>query len=580
MGGKNSVPVDDTYSLQSSQQRTEKHGNICRSPATSTPKSPKSPKSRSTTFDDSTHWIHKDVDVEEIYELHDIIAYGHLGPIQICSKKRRRHSNHHGELVKVGRIKESDLTDGSSDSPSDPTTRKTSRHRLYACKTISLSRIRQDSLDALIKEVTTMRRVSLIQHMNILTIYKVCYTRRYLWIITELCTGGDLFSRMDSLTEVDIVDVLEQLVEAVCFLHKNGVCHCSIQLENVLYEHDGSNAGIKLIDYGQARKFGRGVHCWKVCGAEYWVAPEVHFSSTFLPSSDIWSIGVVAFILLSGGTYPFGSDCELDADRLEKAEYTFGNEWQERKISNDAKQFVRKCLQINPDNRLTAREALDYVRGWMANVEANDLLESDDQPIPLVQDEPGGSLRGRQHFDLYGQLKKRVLTAMADTMNKSSLDKLKDVLVGFDADGRGTLTLEQVRQAVKEFHQEKGESSPLTNEDIKEMFKGSQRDRSATIHYSAFLEAVLELQGMMTQERLGEAFDQTDREGKGWILKKDMKQILRPYCDEFYVERTIKEAGCGFNWPVLAEVVDYDKFLQFMFKDPSKGMGHISRLVK
>jgi calcium-dependent protein kinase len=350
-------------------------------------------------------------------------------------------------------------------------------------------------------------------------------------------------------------------------------------LENVLYEHAGSNAGIKLIDYGLARKFGRGVQCWKVCGAEYWLAPEVHFSSTFSPSSDIWSIGVVAFVLLSGGTYPFGTDCELDVNRLEKAEYTFGNEWQERKISNDAKQFVQKCLQRNPDNRLTAKEALDYVREWMANVEPDDLFELDDQPLPLLRKEPGGTLRGRQDFELYGQLKKRVLMAMANTMDKSSLDELKDVLVGFDTDGTGTLTLEQVRQAVTEFHQGKGEASPLTKEDIKEMFKGSQQDRPGTIHYIAFLDAVLESQGMATQERLGKTFDRADPKGKGWILKKDIKQILRPYCDEDFVERMIKEAGCEFHWPVLAEVVDYDKFLQSMFKDPAKGMDHIRRLV-
>jgi calcium-dependent protein kinase len=286
---------------------------------------------------------------------------------------------------------------------------------------------------------------------------------------------------------------------------------------------------------------------------------------------------VVAFVLLSGGTYPFGTDCELDVDRLEKAEYAFGNEWQERKVSNDAKQFVQNCLQRNPDNRWKAKKALEYIREWLANVEADDLLESlesDDQPMPLVRDSLEGPLRGRRDFDLHGQLKKRVLTIMANTMDKSSLDELKDVLVGFDTDGTGTLTLEEVRQAVKAFHQEKGEASPLTKDDIKEMFKGSQQDRSGTIHYIAFLNAVLESQGMATQERLGEAFDRADPEGKGWIPKEDMERILRPYCDEDFVERTIQEAGCELNWSV-----EYDKFLQFMFKDPAKGMDHVNRLV-
>jgi calcium-dependent protein kinase len=572
MGGKLSSPVASSSDQQRSQQPTERSGCLSGSPATS--KSPKSPRSRCTAFDDSTTWIHKDVDVEEIFELHEIIAYGHLGAIQICSKKRPVHSTHTGELVKGGYITRSDRTEVSSDSSSDPpTTRKASHHRLYACKTISLSRIKQDSLDALIQEVTMIRSVAL-NHPNVLTVSKVCYTKRYMWIVTELCTGGDLFSRMETSTEMDVADVLEQLVEAVSFLHQQKTCHCGIQLENVLYEHCGSNAGIKLIDYGLARKFSRSVECWKVCGAEYWVAPEVHFSSTFSTDSDIWSIGVVAFVLLSGGTYPFGTDCELNVDRLDNADFEFGNEWRERKISTDAKEFCSKCLRRNPNDRWTAKEALDYIREWMAKEDAEELLESlqsEDEPRPMAHE----ALRGLKGFHLYGQLKKRVLTQMANTLQKSNLDELKHLLVRLDTDGTGTMTLEQVRLAVMEYCKDKGEqASPLSKEDIKKMFKGSHQDRLGTIYYMPFMDAVLEAQGMMTQERLGEMLDRANFNDKGWISKEEMKLLLQPYIGEEFVEQTIQDADCEVNGSV-----EYDTFLQFMFQDPAKGMEHVSRLV-
>jgi calcium-dependent protein kinase len=382
---------------------------------------------------------------------------------------------------------------------------------------------------------------------NILTVSKVCYTNRYMWIVTDLCTGGDLFSRIETSTEMDVVDVLEQLVEAVCFLHQQKTCHCSIQLENVLYEHAGSNAGIKLIDYGLARKFSRGVECWKVCGAEYWVAPEVHFSSTFLTESDIWSIGVVAFVLLSGGTYPFGTDRDLNVDRLEMADFEFGNEWRERNISEDAKEFCRKCLRRNTSDRWTANEALQYIQEWMAKVEAEELLdslESEDEPGYMVHNALGGTLRGLKDFHLYGQLKKRVLTQMADTLQKSDLDELKRVLVTFDTDGTGALTLGQVRQAVTEYCKEKEEASPLSQADIEKMFKGSHQDRLGTIYYMPYMDAVLEAQGMTTQERLGEILDGSDAVDKGWLPREETKLILQPYIDEKFLELTIQEAGC------------------------------------
>lgn len=107
------------------------------------------------------------------------------------------------------------------------------------------------------------------------------------------------------------------------------------------------------------------------------------------------------------------------------------------------------------------------------------------------------------------------------------------------------------------------------------MFKGGHQDLLGTIYYMPFMDAVLEAQGMTTQERLGEILDRLDPEDKGWIPKEEMKLILQPYIDEEFMELTVQEADCE-----LKGNVEYDKFLQFMFQDPAKGMEHVRMLVE
>ena len=228
---------------------------------------------------------------------------------------------------------------------------KKTNHRLYACKAISQSRLQENTVEQLLEKVTALRDMD---HPNILHFREVFHGTRHVWIVSELCTGGDLFAHMQTNTELDVCDILEQLVQAVGYLHLRGVCHRRIQMENVLYEHAAMNAGIKLVDFGISDAFSRAVLTQKGCGAPYAMAPEVNVSS-YSPSADVWSIGVVAYVLLSGGSYPFGTDSVMDTDRWKAAKYTFGPEWEDRGMSNIAKEFCAHCLALQPEDRWDGR---------------------------------------------------------------------------------------------------------------------------------------------------------------------------------------------------------------------------------
>lgn len=192
----------------------------------------------------------------------------------------------------------------SADSQKRPTmTQKKSVHfqRTFAVKTILTSRIQKDQVDELVNEITIMRR---LDHPYVLKLYEVYHVKRKLWLVTELLGGGDLASRKHS--EHGTKNVIEQVLRALVYLHRMGVVHRDIKLENILYENNSQNATVRLIDFGLSRKFDRTTVMGDYARTPYTLTPEAastgHRYAT--DKSDVWAVGIIAFIMLSG-EFPF-----------------------------------------------------------------------------------------------------------------------------------------------------------------------------------------------------------------------------------------------------------------------------------
>ena len=123
-----------------------------------------------------------------------------------------------------------------------------------------------------------------------------------LWLVTELLRGGDLASRQ--LDEGDARRVLEQVLRALVYLHRNNVVHRDVKLENVLYEDDDRLA-VRLIDFGLSQTFDRAEAAADYTRTQYTLSPErARSEETFTDKTDVWALGVTAFVLLSGH-FPF-----------------------------------------------------------------------------------------------------------------------------------------------------------------------------------------------------------------------------------------------------------------------------------
>eukprot|EP00560_Eucampia_antarctica_P008246 CAMPEP_0197824004 /NCGR_PEP_ID=MMETSP1437-20131217/1319_1 /TAXON_ID=49252 ORGANISM="Eucampia antarctica, Strain CCMP1452" /NCGR_SAMPLE_ID=MMETSP1437 /ASSEMBLY_ACC=CAM_ASM_001096 /LENGTH=680 /DNA_ID=CAMNT_0043423463 /DNA_START=29 /DNA_END=2071 /DNA_ORIENTATION=- len=471
--------------------------------------------------------------------------------------------------------------------------------RLYACKTVLTSRIKKGQLDALLNEIYIMRT---LDHPYILHLHEVYQIRRKLFLVTELCTGGDLTSR--NLNEAEVTVILEQILRALVYMHRSGICHSDIKLENILYEHTGADSNIRFIDFGLSKRFDRAVTQRKAVGTAYTLSPEIASQKgQYTQKTDIWAIGVVVWIILSGD-FPFVRDAEdlNDKDKLTRlinARYEFGITWKGRGISTFAQSFVARCLQKKPEARWSAKDALEYLdHEWIPHLQEKlakvtekiEQTKLDNKSSKCASTHVDAkskkdinsshllkktlSSRRRSHsnfmdidmndierFCRYGRMKKTILIVMANTMDRGDLKRLEEIFLTVDVGSTGTINLIELREALRNIS-----TTTVDESRVEDIFKGIDHDQSGQICYAEFLAALAESQGLLTMNRLAEAFDRIDTEGKGYISHDDLKAILGKDYDKSIVDQMIKEADFKNNGQI-----DYEELLHLMFEDPQTG---------
>jgi len=268
--------------------------------------------------------------------------------------------------------------------------------RTFAVKTILTSRVNKDQLEELVNEIMIMRK---LDHPFVLKLYEVYHVKRKLWLVTELLTGGDLSCR--KLNEHDTKNVIEQVLRALVYLHRMGIVHRDIKLENVLYENHSKRATVRLIDFGLSRTFDRTAVASDYARTPYTMSPEAvsNNNEKMTDKTDVWAVGVITFIMLSG-EFPFiktNSDCkdQTKMEKLRRADFHFGITWKGRGITPFAKEFVKGCLQADPKKRWTAKEALQHLQtGWAPEVdriwdEWQEQIKKNSKPEFSPQDLPG-----------------------------------------------------------------------------------------------------------------------------------------------------------------------------------------------
>jgi len=235
------------------------------------------------------------------------------------------------------------------------------KRKKFACKCVVL---RNDAkyIAKLQEEVNVLRELR--GHDNVIRLYDVFCVDNELFIITELGRGGDLFHLLTThpkhgVTEAYAAKTVAQMLSAVAFLHSRNICHRDLKLENWVLE-SGKDvwSPLKLIDFGLSTHFTPGHRLSRVVGSSYYVAPEV-LKKSYTEACDLWSLGVIVYMLLSGAPPFYGKNDEAIKASIVQGEYTFPHELF-RDVSDEAMAFVSTLLSYNIEYRYTAEQALTH----------------------------------------------------------------------------------------------------------------------------------------------------------------------------------------------------------------------------
>lgn len=231
----------------------------------------------------------------------------------------------------------------------------------FAVKCIKKSKLNAEELAVVHDEVSIMRKIN---HKHCVRLYSVSETSKKLYLVMELLTGGELFDRIvakSSYSELEASQAIRDVLSAIQYLHSVGIVHRDLKPENLIYLNHDIKSPVKITDFGLAkyRADNASELMNTACGTPGYVAPEILNESAYGKEVDLWSVGVILYILLCGFP-PFYSDhtSELYA-QIKNGEYEFPDPyWSE--ISMAAKDLVRKLLQVDPNRRLTADQALQH----------------------------------------------------------------------------------------------------------------------------------------------------------------------------------------------------------------------------
>jgi len=409
----------------------------------------------------------------------------------------------------------------------------------------SISKAQMKNIDRFKQEIAIMK---IMDHPNIIKLYESFEDHRNIYLILELCTGGELFDRIiDSghFTEVQAAIVMQNMFRAIFYMHENHICHRDLKPENFLFTTKDpiEKTHLKVIDFGLACKFADQQVLTTKAGTPYYVAPQV-LAGKYDQSSDLWSLGVIMYVLLCGYPPFYG---ETDADVLTKVRlgnFTFNAaDW--KAISDDAKNLIRMLLKMNPRDRYTAEQALNHV--WVRN-------KAPKAAGVAIGTSLVDNLKG---FRSQNRLKKAALHVIASQLDEKQIKALRETFMHLDENGDGLLTAEEMKRGL--------EQAGLKEipEDLKAILKEVDSDGSGVIDYTEFLAATLDKKVYMCEDVCWQAFRLFDKNGDGKIDKNEIGAIFADDNVKASTSKDISELMADIDKNGDGEI-DFQEFMQMM----------------
>lgn len=367
---------------------------------------------------------------------------------------------------------------------------------------------------------------------------KYLKTNKYYYIIMEFLTGGELFEKITDedfygdFTEKDAANIMRQVFRGINYCHANNVVHRDLKPENLLLESNvtseslgGKNMKIKIIDFGTSQQFEVGTKkkMEERYGTPYYIAPDV-LNKSYNEKCDIWSLGVILYILLVGYPPFNGSEDKKIIDAVKKGVYTLDEpEWDD--VSSEAIDLVKKCLTYDPEKRISASEALEHP--WFKKFAKGEKVK---------KSLASKALSNLKNFRAEQKLKQATLAfIVSQCLTKEETDKMEEIFAAMDKNNDGMLSKQEISEGYEEHF-----GIPIDDEELDKIFSAIDTDGSGAIDYSEFLMATMNEQQLMSKEKLKQAFKMFDKDNSGTISKQEIRDALGNL-DEEVADKMISE---------------------------------------
>ncbi|XP_018634546.1 calcium-dependent protein kinase 29-like [Nicotiana tomentosiformis] len=422
----------------------------------------------------------------------------------------------------------------------------------YACKSISTKKlVTPKDIEDVRREIMIMQYLS--GQPNIVEFKGAYEDKSNLHLVMELCSGGELFDRITAkgnYSEKEAANIGRQIVNVVHVCNFMGVMHRDLKPENFLMVSKADDSPLKATDFGLSVFIEEGKVFKDIVGSAYYVAPEV-LRYNYGTEIDIWSAGVILYILLSGFP-PFSAETEEGIFEeilkghvdLESPPWPF--------ISASAKDLVKKMLTVDPKRRITAHQALEHP--WLKKDG-----EASDKPIDSAV------LVRMKQFRAMNKMKKLALKVIAENLSEEEIKGLKQMFSNIDTDGSGTITYEELKTGLSRL------GSKLTEAEIKQLMEAADVDKSGTIDYIEFITATTHRHRLEREENLFKAFLYFDKDCSGFITRDELRHAMTEYGmgDEATIDEILDDVDTDKDGKI-----NYDEFVAMMKRGTVDGEGN------
>ena len=392
-------------------------------------------------------------------------------------------------------------------------------HRYFAMKIIKKKTKSKSDEEELMNEINILKK---LDHPNILKINDFYSLKNEYTLITEYCQEGELFNEIRAyapFNEAIAGYYMKQILTAVCYCHGMNVLHRDLKPENILIVKRAKNGchPIKIIDFGTAKVFSKGKNENLLIGSSYYIAPEV-LSRNYTEKCDLWSCGVIMYILLTGRP-PFGGNNDEEIiGRIKKGKYDL-SKYPWGVISAEAKDLIKRLIEPNPSLRLNAEDALHHPWFELKKMKAIDKIINNLDSVSAHK-----LVNNLKHYKADNALRCAVIAYLVH--NNTQLAQAHDAIKLFnkiDTNGDGKIVKEELYNGLQAYLKLEGDE--LRNE-VDIIFNNIDSDHNGYIEYEEFIRAAIDKEYFLNDSFLKFAFNYFDMDRSGLITLDEVTKLF------------------------------------------------------